>query len=70
MILAKFQTSAISFLRIGFNEYQTIGLKELSTIAGITIDELMKIHAASGKETIAAFFNNEEFEKITQEAFT
>ena len=57
---------AVCFLRIGFNEYQTIGLKELSMIAGITMDELMAIYATSGKETITAFFNNEEFEKATQ----
>jgi DNA-binding NtrC family response regulator len=57
---------AVCFLRIGFNEYQTIGLKELSVIARITMDELMTIHAASDKETIAAFSNNEEFEETTQ----
>ncbi|HKO80068.1 MAG TPA: sigma 54-interacting response regulator, partial [Chitinophagaceae bacterium] len=58
--------NATSFLRIGFNEYQIIGVKELSTIAGLTIDELKKIVAASGKETVAAFFNNESFDNITQ----
>jgi DNA-binding NtrC family response regulator len=62
----KILNHAVCFLRIGFNEYQTIGLKELSTIAGIKTDELMAIHSASVKETIAAFFNNEAFEEITQ----
>src|SRR5258705_7009342 len=57
---------AVCFLRIGFNEYQTIGLKELSMIAGISTDELIAIHATSEKETVATFFNNEAFEKITQ----
>ena len=52
----KIDSNAISFLRIGFNEYQTIGIKELSTITGITMDELMTIHAASGKETSTCFF--------------
>jgi DNA-binding response OmpR family regulator len=42
--------SAISFLRIGFNEYQIIGIKELLTITGITKNELIKMIAASGKE--------------------
>lgn len=57
---------AVCFLRIGFNEYQTIGLKALSIITGIATDELIAIHAASEKETTAAFYNNEEFEKATQ----
>jgi DNA-binding NtrC family response regulator len=58
--------SATSFLRIGFNEYQTIGVNELLTITGITMQELTAIQAASDKEIFSAFFNNEEFEKITQ----
>lgn len=62
----KILSNATSFLRIGFNEYQTIGLKELSAISGITVDKLIAIHAASDKETTAAFFNNETFEEITQ----
>lgn len=57
---------AVCFLRIGFNEYQTIGLKELSMITGISTDELIAIHVASEKKTTAAFYNNEEFEKATQ----
>lgn len=59
--------SAISFLRTGFNEYQTIAIKELSTITGNTIDDLMKLLAASGKErTAAAFFNGDEFEGVSR----
>jgi DNA-binding NtrC family response regulator len=57
----------IGFLRIGFNEYQTIGVKELATVTGLTTDRLMKILAASEKETVANFFNNEVFESITQQ---
>jgi DNA-binding NtrC family response regulator len=56
--------SAISFLRIGFNEYQIIGIKELLTITGIAKNELIKMIAASGKERVVAFFNNEVFEKV------
>jgi len=61
--------SAVSYLRIGFNEYQTIGIKELLTIAGITHDELARITGAtSGTETEAAIFNNEDFEKVAKKA--
>ena len=56
----------LSFLRIGFNEYQAIGLNELSTITGISADELVAIQADSGKETVSRFFNTEAFEEITQ----
>jgi DNA-binding NtrC family response regulator len=57
--------NAVSFLRIGFNEYQTIGVKELLTITGITNNELTRVITASGKETEAAFSNDEDFEKVT-----
>ena len=56
--------SSISFLRIAFNEYQTIGLKELSNITGLTADELTNIHTMQEKATTVAYFNNEEFENI------
>jgi DNA-binding NtrC family response regulator len=66
--LEKNSANATGFLRIGFNEYQTIGLNELLMIAGITRDKLMAMHAASDKETIIAFFNEEAFGKITQKS--
>ncbi len=62
----KIADRAISFLRVGFNEYQTIGIKELPTITGTTTGELNKMLSASDKETIAAFFINEAFEEITR----
>ena len=63
---AKMDDTAISFLRIGFEEYQMIGIKELSMITGVSRGDLIKIISVSGKEKSPAFFNNEEFEKITQ----
>jgi DNA-binding NtrC family response regulator len=55
-----------SFLRISFNEYQTIGIKELSTISSINVDKLTKMLAAS-TEKVSAFFNDNSFEKVSQE---
>ena len=52
---------AVCFLRIGFNEYQTIGLKELSAITGMSADALKQIHFTSAKESKAALYNDEEF---------
>ncbi len=57
--------SGASFLRIGFDEYQAIGLHELLMITGIRMDELLAIYASTARNTIPAFFNNEAFEKIT-----
>ena len=56
---------ATGFLRIGFNEYQSIGIQELATISNAGTEELVKILLSPSKE-IAAFFNYEEFESITQ----
>jgi response regulator of citrate/malate metabolism len=64
--LEKIESSAASFLRIGFNDYQIIGVQELSTIAATNKAELMKVLATESAEDITAFFNNEEFETITQ----
>ena len=53
-----FADRMVSFLRIGFNEYQTIGTKELLTMTGLTFDKIL------GNEKTAAFFNGSEFDKI------
>jgi DNA-binding NtrC family response regulator len=59
---------AVSFLRIGFNEYQTIGLKQLSMIAGITIDELTALQIIPEKRYTTTFFNKEAFKTIAQKS--
>jgi len=53
--------NGISFLRIGFNEYQTIGLKELITITGKSLDELIALQSNTAAETDAVFYNEEAF---------
>jgi DNA-binding NtrC family response regulator len=62
----KMVNAATGFLRIGFNEYQTIGVQELSTITGTTTGDLVKILSLRNEETGSAFFNNEAFEKMAQ----
>jgi transcriptional regulator with GAF, ATPase, and Fis domain len=64
---AEIANPAISFLRIGFNEYQTIAVNELSTISGIALDKLREILNVPEAERDAAFYNDKTFEKITQE---
>ncbi len=55
--------SGFAFLRIGFDEYQTIGLHELSVIAGKKEDEIIAILAGLPQEIKAGFYNEEDFEK-------
>ena len=52
----------MSFLRIGFNDYQMIGTKELLTMTGLTFDKIL------GNERTAAFFNGSAFDKISRES--
>ena len=65
----KNESSAVSYLRIGFNEYQTIGIKELLTILGISMDQLSKNSGPSDEETLAIYLNNDEFEIFTQKSW-
>jgi len=51
-----------SFLRIGFNEYQSIGMRELVTISGITLDKLIAMMSKERKETSCIAYNDEAFE--------
>ena len=62
----KLTDTATSFLRISFTEYQTIGIKELATIAGTSMNELIKMFTTGGKQMVAGYFNNESFDRISQ----
>lgn len=64
--MSKNSLNSHSFLRIGFNEYQSVGVKELLTISGITIDELMSITSSEQKETSSVIYKEEAFEKVTR----
>jgi DNA-binding NtrC family response regulator len=58
--------SATSFLRIGFDEYQTIGINELSTITVQTKDQLFRNDSDGQSNESVVYFNREEFEKMIQ----
>jgi DNA-binding NtrC family response regulator len=51
----------ISFLRIGFNEYQQIGPSELLTIASLKAGELEKAQAVTPDEINMSFYNQDDF---------
>jgi len=58
--------AATSFLRIGFNEYQIIGLNELVTITGLGKNELLDILKRGYKKNIKTVFNDGAFEENSQ----
>ncbi len=55
------------FLRIGFNEYQIIGIKELSSITGKTTEELIALQSNNPKETNPIFYDEEAFKNICKQ---
>ena len=56
--------SGIAFLRIGFEEYQTIGLDELSMISGVSFNEIKNLLAATPPETSACCYNGQDLEAL------
>ena len=54
----------LCFLRTGFNEYQTIGLNELVTITGKTIQELIALQSNNLQETSASFYDDNAFRNM------
>lgn len=52
-----------AFLRIGFDEYQAIGVNELLVITGLTKNELNNLQQSTPEKSIAAWFNGESFRK-------
>jgi transcriptional regulator with GAF, ATPase, and Fis domain len=55
------------FLRIGFDEYQIMGLHELATVTGKSIEELGALQSTNPVEEIAAFYNEVAFQNICRQ---
>ncbi|HEX6432413.1 MAG TPA: sigma 54-interacting response regulator [Niastella sp.] len=55
------------FLRIGFDEYQMIGLHELATVTGKSIEALIALQSPNPVEEIAAFYNEVDFQNICRQ---
>ncbi|MFT3934129.1 MAG: sigma 54-interacting transcriptional regulator [Chitinophagaceae bacterium] len=58
------RVSCFSFLRAGFDEYQMIGAKELSTIAGVKLEEVEKIFQDKTTEPVAGWYNGTHFTSL------
>jgi transcriptional regulator with GAF, ATPase, and Fis domain len=56
---------AVSYLRVGFNEYQVIGLPEFQLITKTSMKELADLQAVTPAETEPTILNGDEFVKMT-----
>ncbi len=56
---------AFSFLRIGYDEYQPMGIDELSTITGLTKSGLKQLMSTACESDAGIYYNDQEFERIT-----
>jgi len=61
------QFSGCSFLRIGFDEYQTIGLHELSTISRCKVEEIEQVSKDTPLDTMAGWYNGDDFAALFQQ---
>ena len=59
--------NGVCFLRTGFNEYQKIGLNELVTITGKSINELIALQTTNEQETHATVYNDVAFKNICKQ---
>jgi DNA-binding NtrC family response regulator len=55
-----------AFLRVGFDEYQAIGINELLVITGLKIHEWGAMQSQAASTITPACFNNSEFQKACQ----
>jgi len=60
------QREIAAFLRVGFDEYQAIGINELLVITGLKIHEWNTIQSQALSTSNPAYFNNSEFQKACQ----
>ncbi len=63
----KVSSYAQSILRIGYDEYQQIGVNELLTITGLTMGKLLALADATPRDNEAGIYNDEAFNKISSE---
>ncbi|WP_346319678.1 sigma 54-interacting response regulator [Chitinophaga sp. YIM B06452] len=57
----------ISFYRMGYEEYQAIGMEELLRITGRNVEELAALHAAMPVETMPVVYDEAAFRQLNQQ---
>lgn len=60
----EFLMDGTTFLRVGFDEYQMIGINEFINITRLSADELKRLQALTPMSTTVNFFNNGDFENM------
>lgn len=63
-MMIRTQQRNLGFLRIGFNEYQEIGDKELITISHINAEELAILEASTTLETMGTWYDEAAFSEL------
>ncbi len=58
------QFNSFSFLRISFDEYQTIGIHELSVISGRADEEIQRLLTDTPVEKSAGWYNGDDFKRL------
>jgi DNA-binding NtrC family response regulator len=56
----------LGFLRVGFDEYQTIGVHELSVITGVKMQELDRLYTEDERETAATIYTEDVLVRLSQ----
>ena len=56
----------MSFLRVGYDEYQSIGLEEFQVITNLKMSELYKLQPKDDFEQTRAFYAGEDFLRLTE----
>ncbi|MXN90376.1 response regulator [Flavobacterium sp. Sd200] len=57
--------TAMSYLRIGFNEYQIIGLSEFQVITNLKTDEINTLQAKTKIDKEPVYYNDKDFKDLT-----
>ena len=57
----------IGFLRLGFNEYQTISMEELAVITGMTRSDVLRRYAADPQTTVSTIVAGETFQRLQEQ---
>jgi DNA-binding NtrC family response regulator len=57
---------SLSLLRVGYDEYQAIGHKELLTITGLKMPELLDLSSQTSIEITPTIYNGDDFDKLTR----
>ncbi|MES2484464.1 MAG: sigma 54-interacting transcriptional regulator [Bacteroidota bacterium] len=57
--------NALNFLRLGFEEYQVIGIKELQEMTNLKMNELKALQQTTPVDLAARFYTGNDFETVT-----